>query len=611
MGLGALNDNLFKSALAILIAYSYPKGESDLYIQLSAGLFILPFFLFSGISGQICDRYEKSFLMNKIKTLEILVMTLGFFAFYFDNLYLQLTAIFLMGSQSTLFGPVKYSYLPLSQSGANLLAANSLTSMGTFIFILIGTVMGGLFVSKNFINQFGLNFIATSVFILALMGRYFSGQIPTLDNPEKIKINLNPFTETFRTLKLSFSNKHIFRSVHGISWFWFFGFFFMASLPSFIRDILKGDELTASIFLTVISIGMGIGSILCNKISEGELKMGVVPIASFGITISGIIFSLTPTIELVDPTIKLTISTLFKGGNLYIPIISLFFVGAFGGAFIVPLYTQLQINSPENKRSQFIACNNIMNAIYMVSAAILAMVMLQLGLQIKDMFLIVSLINIVIGIWFLCRYPSDFYLVFFKLTFKLIYKITIKLEAPLPKSGPTIVVCNHISFIDPLLVTAAMNRPPIFIMDQFYFNIKALQWFFNTARAIPIVTKKICPDGLEKAMKMVQERLNQSELIAFFPEAYISKDGEIINFKPGIEKLAKDNPGALIIPMAISGMWGSWFSRYKNGKALNGIPKRRNLRTEISINIGKPLTPEGLTKEKLTRIVKDLRGNIK
>jgi 1-acyl-sn-glycerol-3-phosphate acyltransferase len=252
-----------------------------------------------------------------------------------------------------------------------------------------------------------------------------------------------------------------------------------------------------------------------------------------------------------------------------------------------------------------------MNAIYMVSAAILAMVMLQFGLQIKDMFMIVSLINVVVGIWFLCRYPSDFYLIFFKLTFKTIYNISIKLEAPLPKKGPAIVVCNHISFIDPLLVTAVMNRPPIFIMDQFYFNIRALQWFFNTARAIPIVPKKICPDGLEKAMTMVQERLNQRELIALFPEAYISKDGEIIDFKPGIEKLARDNPDAQIIPMAISGMWGSWFSRHKNGKALNGLPKRRKLRTKISINIGKPVTSEGITKENLTKIVKELRGNIK
>ena len=531
-------------------------------------------FLFSGISGQICDRYEKSYLMNKIKTLEIIVMSLGFYAFYSNNLYLQLTAIFLMGSQSTLFGPVKYSYLPLSQSGEKLLAANSLTSMGTFIFILVGTIMGGIFVSKDFIESFGLIFIASSVLFIAILGRICSGRIPVIDSPGKIKIKYNPLTETVRTLKLSNFNQHIFRSIHGISWFWFFGFFFMASLPSFIRDTLKGDEFTSSIFLTAISIGMGIGSIICNKISEGEIKMGVVPIAALGITISGLVFSLTPTIELIDPTNMLSLTTLFQGGHLLLPLVSLFSVGAFGGAFIVPLYTQLQIKSPKESRSQFIACNNIMNAIYMVSAAISAMIMLKLGLEIKHMFIIVSLGNIFIGTWFLLRYPSDFYLIFFKLLFKTIYKIKINMpETPLPKEGPTIVVCNHISFIDPLLVTAAMNRPPIFIMDQFYFNIKILQWFYTSARAIPIVPKKVCPDGLEKAMNSVQMRLDEKELIALFPEAYISKDGDIIPFKPGIEKLAKDNPEALIVPMAISGMWGSWFSRHKNGKALNGVPK--------------------------------------
>tara|TARA_B100000925_G_C22010564_1_gene476176 strand:+ start:2580 stop:4463 length:1884 start_codon:yes stop_codon:yes gene_type:complete len=611
MGLGALNDNLFKSALGILIAYNYPKAEADLYIQLSAGLFILPFFLFSGISGQICDQFEKSHLMKKIKTLEIAVMTLGFFAFLSNNLYLQLVSIFLMGAQSTLFGPVKYSYLPESQKSENLLAANSLTSMGTFIFILLGTVSGGILVSKAILLKFGFMPISISVLILAIVGRIWSSQIPKLESPKRTVLRLNPIRETLRTIKIMNYGPEIFQSIHGISWFWFFGFFFMASLPSFVRDTLKGDEFTSSIFLTIISIGMGLGSIVCNKISEGDLKKGIIPFASSGITLSGVIFAMTPTIETIDSNNFLTFSSLLQSNNLWQPLISLFLVGFFGGAYIVPLYTLLQTKSPEETRSQFIACNNIINAIYMVGAAVCSILLLSLGLKLKEIFLIVSLINLVPGLIFLVKYPSDFYLIFFKLLFRLIYKIEIKTEKQLPKEGPVIIASNHISFIDPLLITAAMNRPPIFVMDQFYFDIKLLQWFYTSARAIPIVPKKVCADGLERAMNEIENRLNQSELVALFPEGYISRDGNMIPFKRGVYELSKKNTQIKIIPVAISGMWGSWFSRFNNGRAMSGLPKRRSFRTKISINIGAPINEEKLSTEHIHDRVLELRGSQK
>lgn len=611
MGFGALNDNLFKSALAILIAYNYPKTDADLYIQLSAGLFILPFFLFSGISGQICDQFEKSFLMKKIKTLEILVMSMGFVAFYINNLPLQLLSIFLMGAQSTLFGPVKYSYLPVSQRPNDLLAANSLTSMGTFIFILIGTILGGLLVSKSILGSFGFLPIAASVLALSIVGRIWASFIPPLVSPKKKNLRLNPIKETINTIKISKYSPDIFRSIHGISWFWFFGFFFMASLPSFIRDTLKADELTASVFLTIISVGMGLGSVVCNKLSEGELKIGIIPFASIGITISGILFSLTPTVEFMDPTHYFGFITLLNDNLLWFPITSLFFVGFFGGAYIVPLYTLLQTKSPEDTRSQFIACNNIINAIYMVGAAVCSIVMLSLGLKLKEIFFVVSLFNLISGLIFLIRYPSDFYLIFFKFVFKTIYRIKINYESPLPKSGPVILACNHISFIDPLLVTAASNRAPIFVMDQFYFDIKILQWFYKSARAIPIVPKKVCEDGLRRAMEQIEKRLEESELVALFPEAYISKDGDLIPFKKGVSELSKKDPKIQIVPMAISGMWGSWFSRHNNGRAMVGVPKRRSFRTEIEINVGQPIMASELTTQKLYDKVLSLRGQNK
>ncbi|MAW07193.1 MAG: hypothetical protein CME61_02805, partial [Halobacteriovoraceae bacterium] len=392
MGLGAFNDNLFKSALAILIAYNYPKENADLYIQVSAGLFILPFFLFSGVSGQICDKYEKSGLMRKIKSLEIIVMLLGFYSFYTNNINLQFISIFLMGTQSTLFGPVKYSILPLALDKNEILPGNSLTSMGTFVFILAGTILGGYLVSGKITQNFGLNPIAISVLFFAILGRIFSSYIPIINEKNNFKIKLNPFKVTLEAIKRINTNKHTTLSIHGISWFWFFGFFFMASLPSFVRDVLKGDELTSTLFLTLISIGMGVGSILCNYFSENKLKVGIVPFASIGLTVSALCFSMTETTFTptdIDGLSGIENFSLYWKHGLYV-----FLIGVFGGAYIVPLYTLLQLKTPKSQRSQYIASNNIMNAIYMVSAALTSLILLSIGLEVKEIFITVSILNI-------------------------------------------------------------------------------------------------------------------------------------------------------------------------------------------------------------------------
>ena len=243
MGLGAFNDNLFKSAIAIFITYSYPANESNQLVQLSAGLFILPFFLFSGISGQLCDKYEKSSLMIKVKFLELIVMIFGALAFINTSTPFLLLTLFLMGSQSTLFGPVKYSILPEHLRGDLLLKGNALTSMGTFIFILLGTILGGFLVEESMTRKFGHNPISASIILFSLVGLLFSLFIPKAGkyDPQK-KISYNFFKKTIETMKLVMHNKETFESIIYISWFWFFGFFFMASLPIFCRDIIRGDE---------------------------------------------------------------------------------------------------------------------------------------------------------------------------------------------------------------------------------------------------------------------------------------------------------------------------------------------------------------------------------
>ena len=608
MGLGAFNDNLFKSAIAIFITYNLAPETANQLVQLSAGLFILPFFLISGISGQICDRYEKSKLMRFIKLFEILIMLLGAYGFIKKNVTFLLCTLFLMGAQSTLFGPVKYSILPQHLTGKLLLKGNAYTSMGTFIFILCGTILGGSLVSTEVVNNFGYIAISLAVIFFAFLGLLSSLYIPEAApaNPNQ-RISLNIFKQTYTTIKLSFHNKKIFESIFGISWFWFFGFFFMASLPLYCRDIIRGDEFIATVYLAVISVGMGLGSILGNKLTKGNLKMGLVGISGIGLSLFAILFSLTPergTTEIEN------ISKLFNQISYLYSNISLLGIGIFGGLLIVPLYTQLQIESPDNDRSKFIACNNILNALFMVIAAIFSMVLLGFGVKINHIFLIVSLINLSVFIFYIYSNPRQFYLCFFDILFRLLYSIKIDGADKIQKSGPVIIASNHVSFLDPLLLCTILNRPPIFVMDQMYFDFKLLRWFYKSAGAIPITPKKISSDGMEKAMNQITCELNAGELIAIFPEGFITKNGEMIPFKDGIKRLAERITDLNLYPVAISGMWGSWFSRFKDGKAMSGVPMRRSFRTNIRLSIGDKIEGPEIAPEVIRNKVEELRGDI-
>ena len=609
MGLGAFNDNLFKSAIAIFITYNLPENDANFLVQLSAGLFILPFFLFSGISGQICDKYEKSGLMKKIKILEIFIMVLGAVGFLTTNINLLLITLFLMGAQSTLFGPVKYSILPQHLKGELLLRGNAFTSMGTFIFILVGTILGGFLVSTNVIELIGYHGISIGVVIFAILGLLASLYIPTAPaaNPNQ-RIAFNIVKQTLSTLKLAHYNRKTFDSIYGISWFWFFGFFFMASLPIFCRDIINGNELVATFYLAIISIGMGIGSILGNKLSNGRLKMGHVGISGILLSIFALIFSLSSKIPGTNP---LHYDQLIHYTSYLQSIFSLFLIGIFGGILIVPLYTQLQLTVPDEKRSAFIASNNIMNALFMVSAAIFSMILFAIGLQINEIFIVISVLNFIMFSYYIFRNPRDFYLAFFELLIRSIYKVEVKGAQNFQDTGPVIVAANHISFIDPLLLCVCVNRPPIFIMDQAYFDLKILQWFYTSAKAIPITPNKISPEGLEKAMKQTQEDLKSGEMLAIFPEGFITKDGEIKDFKEGIQRLGATIPELNLYPVAISGMWGSWFSRHINGSAMNGLPTRRSFRTKITVSVGLPIKGPDIIPSTVREQVENLRGNIK
>jgi len=610
MGLGALNDNLFKSSLVILIAYHLPKDQADIYVQMAAGLFILPFFIFSGISGQLCDKYEKTTLIRFVKAFEILIMVAGSIGFFTHQIPFLLFTLFLMGVHSTIFGPVKYSILPQHLSENELLAGNSLVSMGTFLAILIGTIAGGMLVTENVLKNFSYWPISMAILLTASFGLIFGLIVPKAQPADPtLKLKLNPFTETWQGLKYAFANPWTKLSILAISWFWFFGFFYMASLPSYCRDILKGDEATATLLLTMISLGMGLGSILINKVSGGSVKLGPVIFGGAGLTIFSLdltfLSTRVPSHEL--HTISEFLSLSFPMYANYRALLDFFFIGIFGGIFIVPLYTLMQHKAPSHMGSRIVASNNIWNSVFMVSAAVTAIICFKIGLDIKQIFLLVSVLNIGVTLILLWKLPEHFYLTFFAIAIRCLYRLRVIGADNIPRTGGALIVANHVSFIDPLIIAAASHRPPRYMMDKAYYDIPWLKWFFVTSKSIPVTPKKIDPALMENAILEVVEGLKRGELITIFPEGFITSDGNMIPFKEGIERISK-LVDVVIIPTAIRGMWGSWFSRI-NGSAMKGVPPNRGF-AKVEIIFGEPTHSSQACKNKLHDTVKELRGSM-
>ena len=396
--LGAFNDNLYKNALIILVTYTLASKanlNTDTIVNLSAGLFILPYFLFSAFAGQLADKMEKSKYIRIIKLTEILFMSMGALAFLTSNLYLLLFILFCMGAQSSFFGPVKYGIMPQHLSKQELVNGNGLVEMGTFLAILLGTIAGGLMI--GFDN--GTMLVSVSIIIFAILGWLISTKIPLAPAVDpSLKLNYNLFSESIKIIKHIYSYQLVFWAIIGISWFWFFGAVILAQFPAYTKNYLNSNEEVVTLLLAIFSLGIGLGSMFCGYYSKHTISrsLRVLPIGALGLTIFGL------AVSWLEPTV---LSQNQMGFNEFITHKSnLLIVGALaamsfcGGLYIVPLYTFIQHYAPENFRSRVIAGNNILNALFMVIAAIFAIVFLNSGGTILQLFACLAIINIVVFI---------------------------------------------------------------------------------------------------------------------------------------------------------------------------------------------------------------------
>jgi 1-acyl-sn-glycerol-3-phosphate acyltransferase len=602
-GLGALNDNIFKNALAATLVFEGSRIgglNTDQLVNFSALVFILPFFLFSALFGQFADKYEKSMQIRRVKLFEMFIMLLATLGFLLDNVPLLIFVLFLLGLQSTVFGPIKYGILPQIVSREELVGANALIEMGTFVAILAGTIAGPLLAGVEVSWPY---WVSSGCLAVAAAGYWFSRRIPAAAPvAPDLKINWNIFNETVRNLKFINENQTVLNSVLGISWFWFFGATFLVQIPSYTQNVLGGDENLMSALLALFIVGISTGSLLCEKLSGKQVEIGLVPFGAIGLTIFGLdLYFASPA----APTAGITAFEFITSGNNWRIIIDLLLIGTFGGFYIVPLYALVQARSVPEHLSRVIAGLNILNALFMVAAAVMAMLILgPAGLSIPELFLISAILNAVVAVYIFTLVPEFLMRFLVWMLIHTIYRVRVTGMDNIPDEGPVIVASNHVSFADPLILGGMIRRPVNFVMYYKIYKIPVLNFIFRTGKAIPIAGRSENPEILENAYRRMHGVLEAGDVLGIFPEGKITSDGELNEFKSGIDKVIKEQP-VPVVPIALCHLWGSLFSRR------DPLHKRRpyKLWSRIELRIGEPIPPEEVSAQRLQREVQNLRGD--
>lgn len=606
--LGALNDNVFKTALLTILTYdalSWTDMDPGLLNNLIPGLFILPFFLFSATSGQLADKLEKGRVARFVKLLEIAIMGIAAYGWMTHHLWLLIAAVIGMGIHSTLFGPVKYAYLPQQLKREELVGGNGLIEMGTFVGILLGEILGAVLVVHK---PWGLHLVAGITIGIAVLGWLASLRIPLSPAPvPELKVNWNPFTETVRNLGYSRRNRPVFLSLLGNSWFWFYGAIMLAQFPVYAKNYLHGDHSVFVLLLAVFSVGIGAGSLLCERLSGHKVEIGLVPFGSIGLSVFGLELYFASQ-AYVTPSAMLDLGGFLAQGGSWRILFDCLGIGLFGGLYIVPLFALIQTRCDPAHVSRTIAGMNIMNALFMVVSALVAMVLLKAGLTIPQIFLATAIMNGVVAVYIFSLVPEFLIRFLAWILIHTFYRVRIINGQAIPDEGPAVLVCNHVSYVDAIAIMAASPRPVRFVMDHQIFRIPVMSWLFRNVRAIPIAPVKEDPWLTEKAFVDIAQALHEGELVCIFPEGKLTRDGEINPFKGGVQKIIDRSP-VPVLPMALRGLWGSLFSRDPSNPVARTF--KRGLFSRLELAVGEPIAPAAVSPEGLQEQVRALRGDWK
>src|SRR5450631_1265674 len=602
--LGAGNDNLYKNALVIFVAFQAATlsalSSNDL-VNIAAAVFIAPFMLFSATAGQLADKYEKSRLIRFVKLFEIAIMIAGAIGFYRRDLVLLFLALGLMGVHSTIFGPGKYAILPQTLRSDELVGGNGLIEMGTFVAILLGEIVGGLVIA---IKPDGPLYAGATAIAIAIAGYVVSRRIPQAPSvAPDLRINWNPFTETWRNLRFAHGNRIVWLSMLGISWFWFYGATYLTQFANFTHDVLGGDEHVATMMLAIFSVGIGVGSLLCERLSGHKVEVGLVPFGSIGLSIFAI--DLYFASRGLAPNSLTGVDGCLRVAAHWRIVADLVLLGMFGGFYIVPLYALIQERSDAAFRSRIIAANNILNALFMVASAGIALGLLKAGCTIPQLFLATGLLNAAVALYIYLLVPEFLMRFLAWILIHTFYRVDKEGLEHIPAEGACVIVCNHVSFVDAIVIAASVRRPIRFVMDHRIFAVPLLNFIFRTMRAIPIAPAREDLAMMERAFEDAAKALKAGEIVCIFPEGRITDTGELNRFRPGLQRILEQAP-VPVVPMALRGLWGSFFSRVSGGKAMRRL---RGIFSRIALVAGTPVAPALATPEYLQATVLALRGD--
>lgn len=601
--LGAFNDNAFRQGMIVLIGFHLGLAIDavSFYAMIAPAVFILPFFLFSATAGQIAEKYEKTRLIRYVKLFEIAAMLVAVYAFHAAQVWLLFVVLFLMGLQSTVFGPIKYAILPQALKTEELVGGNGLVEMGTSMAVLIGMMAGGTLMAMG---EFGATAASILVVGVAVVGYLVSRAIPPAPaTAPDLVFNWNPASETLRVMRYVTKDRTIFNSILGISWFWFFGTVFTAQLPGYTQTYLGGNEGVLNLTLALFSVGVGIGSLMCERLSGHKVEIGLVPFGSIGMTIFAVdLYFARPLAASV--TGLGAMDFLGADGSIRI-VLDLILIGLFAGLFIVPLFALVQNRTERSELSRVIAGNNILNALFMVVSAGLGLGLTALGLSVPQIFLCVAVLNAAVAIYIYTLVPEFLMRFLSWILINTLYRIRTEGLDQIPEHGPALLVCNHVSYMDALIVAGSVRRPARFVMYYKIFNIPVMSFIFRTAKAIPIASNREDPALLEKSFEEIDRALAEGEIVCIFPEGGLTSDGEIARFRPGVERILARRP-VPVVPLAIRGLWGSLFSRRDSGAGRMRLPRR--FWSRIVLSVGDPVDPAEASAAVLEQRVRALRG---
>jgi len=580
---------MFKNALVILVLYrSWTVGglSPEEFAVLAGAVFITPFLLFSAWGGQLSDGMDKAVLVRRLKTVEIALSLIAAVGLFSHNVSIMLLALFGFATQSALFGPVKYAILPQLLKPHELLGGNAAVESGTSMAILLGTMLGGALAAHH------PSSVAIASLVIAVLGRFFAISVPSAPPTEEAKA-VSWFRANSQALKLTWQTVPMLLTVLGISWFWLFGSTCLTLIPLLGRNVLNGSEGVTTFLLAAFSVGIGVGSQACEKLSGGRMELGWVPIGSLGMTLFALDFSLLG----LDPTVKRSALDLVQSPQTIRMLIDLTGIAVSAGLFIVPLYTFIQKRSADATRSRLISGNSLWNSVFIILGTGVIFVSLGQGVPLPNLFFYLAIANILVALAAYRKLPEFTLRLCVVMICKVFYSLRVHNGDRIPDEGACVIVANHVTLVDWLFLASGTDRPVRFVMFHTYYNMPVVHYIFRDGGAIPIGSGRTHPELLKQAFESIHQALQDGEMVIIFPEGKLTDDGQVDVFKSGVERILERDP-VPVLPIALKGLWGTRWSK---------SPGRRfHYRPAIDMVVGEMTSPDSVDANSLRDKVLEL-----